>query len=160
MGDLEGRIKVRKVAQIDENEIETKGLNVVELKTVTGGKGPTDYHPNDWLSPLADGTIFLFHKKKDPFESNLGQAKILSRTEKAIYLGFIINGQPMQGPVDPVKFCNVYGMFENLGTLIEEGELHDDERDRLQGDSTGEAGTLAGNETLQGMPDGTPPSRG
>lgn len=156
----------RPYPRLSENEEETNGKetnNVVDLITLPGGKGPTDTHPNDWLSPLKDGTIFLFYNKKNPHDPNLGQGKILHRTEKAIYLGFVVNGQPMQGPVDPVRFSNTYGMFESLGVLLElEEEIADEqssgddqhERDRLQGNSTGSDGDLAGDETLQGVPEG------
>lgn len=156
-------------------EIEQEGDNVVEFQTVTGGKGPTDYHPNDWLSPLKDGTVFLFFSKQRPNEPNLGQGKILNRTDKAIYLGFVINGQPMQGPVDPLRFCNAYGMFENLGVMtyadddndqreeeeiIDEQSQRDSERNRLPDEPTDPSGDVAGIASLSRVPEGTPPSGG
>jgi len=149
---------------VKSNEvIATEGDNVVELKLATGGDEPP-YHPNDWLSPMADGTIFLFNEKKNPFDPNLGQAKILSRTEKAIYLGFIVNGQPMQGPVDPTRFCTKYAKYEVLGTILNEDQEQEEEgngkRHRLHGDPGGTGNPLGSDEALQGVPDGPPETRG
>ena len=61
------------------------------LQLITGGKDGNGDNPTDWLSPLPNGTIFLFYDKRNPFDPNLGQAKILYRTEKSIYIGSVVN---------------------------------------------------------------------
>lgn len=90
----------------------------LKMKLITGGNDGNsgNFSPNDWLSPLEDGTMFLFKDKtnRSPF---LGQATILARTEKAIYLGLILNGQPRREPVDPSLFCSQYSLYENQGKL-------------------------------------------
>lgn len=104
-------------------EEETNGKeedNVVQL--ITGGKGPTDYNTDDWLSPLEEGTMFLFRDKtnRSPF---LGQAKVLAKSDKAIYLGLVIGGQTRQDPVDPMLFCKTYGLYENQGCLKDAADI-------------------------------------
>lgn len=149
--------KPQKLVEIEDNIIDTERNNVVHL-IQTGGDGPSNYHPKDWLSPLPNGTIFLFSDLRSPSEPNLGQGKVLYRTEKAIYLGFVVNGQPVQGPVDPVRFCTKYSLYENLGAITEGEE--NAERDWDEGDDQGSTPALANDASLQGSDERLPPAGG
>lgn len=146
MNDLRSRVKLAETEIIESTGKEDD--NVVDLIAVTGGKGPPTYHPNDWLSPLETGTVFLIKDNFDQNQFSLGQCKILAKEEPAIYIGFVINGATAQGPVDPARFCKRYSLYKVTGVAKEAGEEQEetvgetDERDRVQGEPGGQTGAV------------------
>lgn len=100
---------------IEEQDFyEKESNNVVDLKLVSGGKEPPA--DGNWLRELEDGTIFLI-EDKNSHDFNLGQVRLLHKEEKSIYLGFIVNGNPITSFVNPIKFCQRYRLYETLGVV-------------------------------------------
>lgn len=125
------------ITDLDEINIEKELTNVVQLKTIPGGKEPTD--PNDWLSSLDKGTAFLVRDKSNPrdfavylfwLEDKISNKTVVLRVPQA----------PQNLYVYPLTFCARYSLHETLCVFDlptqeeqqETGEDHDG--DRLQGE--------------------------
>ena len=100
-----------------------------KVQLVTGGKGPSD--PNDWLKDLELGSIFLIQNKYDTNDFNLGQCKLVSRTDKSTVLAFLLpsSPEPLVGPIDPYRFCKKYRLFETLGIVREPEDISEEDTD-------------------------------
>lgn len=111
-------------------DIETDGklLNekeqvLMNLAVIQGGKSSTGSGtnpPDDWLSELEVGTIFLVEEKNNIKNFNLGQFQVVTKTDKAVHLASMLNGL-VQTFVKPLAFCNQYRLYEVLGIISDKG---------------------------------------
>lgn len=122
-----------KLLKTPEEEQEER-KKVVDLKLITGGKEPPE-GGESWIEKLDVGSCFLVRDKSSPLEFNLGLFRLAEKTTKAVVLQTPHVAHNLY--VDPVRFCNRYMMYENLGVMINGS-------DRTEGDSTGETETLEG----------------
>lgn len=108
----------------------------------TGGFNPDD---PIWINNLGVGTIFLARKKGSQ-DFVLGEFAIYAKTERAVIV--FINGMGDQKhPIDPIRFCNQYELFEVLRTaeqFMAELEANDSNR-------TLQSGGLADDETPESV---------
>lgn len=121
--------------KVMEPEEEKDNLVKFEPKLITGGKEPPTTG-DTWLEALPVGTCFLAKRKAmNPTDFILGLFRLSAKTERAV----VLNTLEHQGNLyaDPVAFCNVFRMYEDLGTLSteEEEKEHGLHSDRAEGDS-------------------------
>ena len=92
--------------------------NVVTFtpKLITGGKEPPE--GSNWLDRIALGTVFLVRYKTNPAEYVLGLFRLMHKTDRSV--GLQSPTVPHTIWVNPNRFCNVFDLHEDLGTLIEE----------------------------------------
>lgn len=114
----------------DELErLEEKKQHVPDLRIITGGKEPPSTGKT-WLDELAPGTCFVAKEMGNTRQWLLHKFIVLGRSEKTTHLASPASSQQL--PVDPITFCNIHRLHENLGIVISEEELND-ESNRLQG---------------------------
>lgn len=111
-------LKVAKIIKTEEKE-EQMADNVIQL-VATGDKGPTD--PNDWLSPMEDGTVFLI-QDRNTHDFNLGMFMLngkeyLEKNRTACFLTSN-NPHPVKIVVNPSRFCQKYQLY-GIITVIKE----------------------------------------
>lgn len=106
---------------------------------------PIDPNGIDWLEKLPVGTAFLADTKNDPNAYVQHEYLIKGRSDKTIILLRYINGEYVELPVKPRKFCRVYGLHEVTLTaeereaLMERNKnLTDTELKEKEGDNPGE----------------------
>ena len=117
-------------APIGKEEQEEEENNVVSLKLITGGKEPPSTG-SDWLSALEDGTIFYVQNKLNPMDFSLGVFRLAKREGKVVVLQSTM--LPREIYVNPVRFCNNYLLYENMGVIVykeEEVNSHDEHSPR------------------------------
>jgi len=86
--------------------------NVVELKLLTGGKGPPG---NDWLSGLDDGSVFLTRPSSHQFDKPwMEEYHISARSEQGMVCLYSNLNQEAYIWVDPVRFSRVMELVEVL----------------------------------------------
>ena len=115
---MQDELKTAQNSEIEEKSIDEKKDNVIPFRLVPGGKEPTD--PNDWLSELETGTVFLIKDKNNHHDFNLGQFCLLRKTDKSVML----SSPTMEVPfyVVPRRFCSRYSLHEILGKVEEAKE--------------------------------------
>ena len=119
----------------EQEEEETK---IVTLELIKGGKEPP-IGGADWLTNLEVGMLFLVQSKTNPMDFNLhtfwledkkfGGKVCVLRTEKL----------PEELLVNPVRFCNSWLLYHEIGIVERRKPEHDDgHRDeQLSGDPSG-----------------------
>lgn len=105
-----------------EDEEENMTDNVIQLVS-TGDKGPSD--PNDWLSKLEIGTVFLI-QDRNTHDFNLGMFMVQGKEElesnkTAVFLTSN-NPSPMKVAVNPSRFCQKYSLYGVLAVIKEPSE--------------------------------------
>ena len=104
---------------------------ILGLQLMNGGKTPPTTGA-DWLSDLPEGTLFYAQSKTNPMDFNLGLFKVAEKDEKVVVL---ISPQVSTIlPVNPVRFCNQYTLFQNKGIEKKEEENSHDAGNRNEGD--------------------------
>lgn len=104
--------------------------NIVSLKLIQGGKEPPSTG-SDWLSALEVGTVFFVQSKTNPMDFNLGLFRVSKKEERVIMLQSPM--LPKEIYVNPIRFCNNYLLYQEVGIVKEEeGNSHDG--DRVEGD--------------------------
>lgn len=114
------------------------------MELITGGKGPPTTS-GDWLTPLPVGTMFFARNKGNPMDFNLGLFRVTAKEGKVVVLHS--PQVPHNIYVDPVRFCNNFFHYEDMGILEipqeqEETKKEEDNGngDRVQGDDKGSDG--------------------
>lgn len=105
-----------------------KEENVVPFKLITGGKPPRD--PDDWLSELAEGTVFLVQHKNNVNEFSLGQFILVNKFEKSILILTTTN-QQMYSYVNPLRFCRSFTLWEIIGKVDAETPEQEETEENL-----------------------------
>lgn len=133
---------VKGYATPQQEEIEEEErTNILAFEVITGGKEPPSTG-NCWLDELDKGCVFTVQDKLATDLRNegyfiLGLFKIADREGKVTYLQTLSN--PKGFPINPVRFCNRFDLYEKLGVLYIQGEQEEGnsngESDRLQGES-------------------------
>lgn len=107
------------IMNIKQEEIEeTKANSSWTPRVITGGKSPPDDPNNpDWLSKLPPRTTVLIRNKKDqsPF---LGQLTVIDKTTKSVII-FVPSQQKEPLPVDPIRFCRDFSLWEVIQSAKE-----------------------------------------
>lgn len=83
-------------------------------KVIQGGKGPPDPSGPDWLSNLEVNTTVWIQSKRDT-NFPLGQLTVVYKGKK----GIVVAVDEKVLPVDPVRFCNQYRLYETVQTAEE-----------------------------------------
>ena len=93
-------------------------------RVVTGGKGPPqDTNEFDWISSIPINTTVLIQSKKNT-EFPLGQLRVVHKFQKAVVV-FVPDQSPKPIPIDPVRFCSQFRLYE----VIQTAEEYDIERE-------------------------------
>lgn len=120
-------LEVHKMKTLKVDKQEEEEGKVVSLQLITGGKEPPISSPGDWLSPLADGTVFYVQAKQNPMDFNLGLFRKMKTEGKIIHL---LAPPPVgERPVNPVRFCNSYTLYQEVCILEQEEKTDDGNRD-------------------------------
>lgn len=111
---------------------EEKDNSPMTLKLITGGKGPPSTDGN-WFTDMDIGTLFLVQAKARSPQSandfNLGLFKLVGKegaTQRVMVLACASVPEPLY--VDPVRFTNVYNLYEVLGVQKQEEDPKDEEK--------------------------------
>lgn len=113
--------------------------NVIDLdkeRTNRLALGYKDPPSGNWLKDLTEGTIFLVRRKNAGADFALGYFMVVDKTEKSVILQE--KSSPQSLPVDPIRFTNVFELFE----VLQDGEvtrtqieLNEKEEENSNGDS-------------------------
>ena len=147
-------------ALLKEEETEEEKDSVVSLKLITGGKDGGGRSSGTWLDNIEVGEVF-YAQSTNPQVSQLivwrlveldGKVHVLVSPEFMEMDGEMV--RPKRQAHDPVRFCRQWNLYQRIGVFaIKEKE---DDGDRVQVDTGGEAHTLEGLVGLQGEPPKVP----
>ena len=111
---------------ININKEEEEKDNVVSLKLIEGGKDTSGTNDSDWLTPLAEGTIFLTQEKNNPNVFHLDQWQKVDDFDQSQLLVSNLNGQVrLFVPKPATRFCNKFRLHEILA-IIENKEIKEE----------------------------------
>jgi hypothetical protein len=102
---------------IEQEQEETNIINLDKEKEKRLALGSKEPPSGIWLKDLSEGTIFFVRRKNQGQDFLLGYFMIKDKTEKAIIL--VEKSSPQDIAVDPIRFCNVYELFE----ILQDGEV-------------------------------------
>jgi len=125
-GLLEGvePMNISLISPLNNIEEQEKELtNVVELRSITGGKQPPE--DGNYFTNMAVGTIFLVRNKQDLRDPNLHLFYLRGKTEKAVILSTPTIPQLMYQI--PMVFCGKFDLFETIGFVEETQEQQETE---------------------------------
>lgn len=97
----------------DDNIID---FEAAKTRLALAGAGPMDPDNPTWLQRYDVGTLFTVRKKNSPLDFLVYQFGIKSKTSKAILL---LDENQQKIMVDPIRFCNVFDLYEILMTSEE-----------------------------------------
>ena len=87
-----------------------------QLKLITGGKGPPDWLPPNWLSELVEGDIFLArHSAQHEKNFELNMFEVLIKTGRSVKLQVHMEGQRIIRWVVPEVFSREMIFQEVIG---------------------------------------------
>jgi hypothetical protein len=119
-----------KAEVIKPKEEETEN-NIVDLKLLQGGKEPPK--GDDWLSKLDEHTLFFVQRQNAPMEFSLGLFWKETHEGKVVKLRSPMLPEALY--VNPIRFCNVYTLYENCGIVDykQEEVTPNDQPNRVEG---------------------------
>lgn len=119
-----------------EQQEEGENNNVTEFKLLQGGKEPPSTSSN-WLSDLEVGMVFLVQDQQPirPINSfALGEFRLMKKTDKTCWLATITETGIQTIPVNPVRFCNKYSKWEELGVIVSQEQIDEKETEAKEGE--------------------------
>lgn len=115
----------------NKTQEEEKENNVVSLELITGGKEPPDM--DCWLGKKVEGSCFYVQNKQTNVFT-VGLFRLAKKQGKVYILQMAkTDGTPPEEvSVNPMRFCQQFMLYEDLGVIAPIGEDDDDHRDEQE----------------------------